>query len=60
LIKSDAVVYPACCEAVVASGHHGYPRTEGQSLNNDLKGQRCYRPGSAPVRPVTPWSSILA
>jgi hypothetical protein len=36
LIKSDAVVYPACCEAVPASGHHGHPRTEGQSLNSDL------------------------
>ena len=23
-----------------ASGHHGHPRTEGQSLNSDLEGQR--------------------
>jgi len=22
----------------MASGHHGHPRTEGQSLNSDLKG----------------------
>jgi len=24
------------------------------------RGQPCYRPGSVPVRPVTPWSSLLA
>jgi len=33
-----------------APGHHGYPRTEGQSLNSDLCGQACYRPRSAPVQ----------
>ena len=40
--------------AVVAPGHHGYPRAEGQSLNSDLKGQGFCQPGSVPVRPVTP------
>src|SRR3989304_4560758 len=52
-LRSDAVVYPACDGAVIAPGHHGHPRTEGQSLNSDLRGQRGYRPGSMPVRPVT-------
>jgi len=53
--RSDAVVYPACDEAVIASGHHGSPRTEGQSLCSDLGGQASYRPGSVSVRPITRW-----
>jgi hypothetical protein len=52
--KSDAVIYPACDEAVRASGHHGHPRTESQSVKRDLEGQRRLRLISAPVRPVMP------
>ena len=53
----------------MAPGHHGEPRTGGQSLISGLKGQPCYRPcssagptGHAMIRMFslsTPWTSSL-
>jgi len=39
---SDAVIYPACAEAAVASGHDGHPRTESQSVKRDLTGSTAF------------------
>jgi hypothetical protein len=33
--------------SIVAPGHHGDPRTRGQSLISGLEGQPCYRPCSS-------------
>ena len=35
------------CWSIVAPGHHGEPRTGGQSLISGLEGQPCYRPCSS-------------
>ena len=51
MTESDAVVYPASLWSVIGSGPSWNPRTKGQSLNKDLFGQPCYRPGFVAVRP---------
>src|SRR4051794_29774137 len=38
--------------ACSAPGHHGYPRTKGQSLNQGLEDHTCYRPDFVTVRPL--------
>ena len=38
-VRMQAYIRPVC-EALRASGQHGHPRTESQSVHTDLEGQR--------------------
>jgi len=58
--RSDAVVYPACHEALKLLAIMGLRAPRANRCAATSAGQASYRPGSVSVRPITPWSVIVA